>query len=230
MNKIKEWQRGQVTKNPPPPLVCSVVLGSLWKEPPRLSKQASCWELYPLFLSSHSFPFFYLRTLPFPSSHPCQLDVSLSSLYWLDFSATGSQAQVPSLVSSFPMERFSYPLPLWGSWRTGTCRGNSHSAHRRAFHHQSPHRPTLDPGGISLTPLPQFPGSQLHTATPANSQRCWFPEPLADTSVLTVKQRSQDELGIKRQKTERKSRKKRTQRVKGYKSTLRQRSWVRQST
>ena len=116
MNKIKEWQRGQVTKNPhpPPPLVCSVVLGSLWKEPPRFSTQASCRELYPLFLSSHSFPFFYLRTLPFPSSCPCQVDVSLSSLYWLDFSATGSHAQVPSLVSNFPLERFFYPLPTRG--------------------------------------------------------------------------------------------------------------------
>ncbi|CAI9170571.1 unnamed protein product [Rangifer tarandus platyrhynchus] len=79
--------------SPPPPLVCSVVLGSLWKKPPRLSTQASCRELYPLFLSSHSFPFFYLRTLPFPSSRPCQVDVSLSSLYWLDFSATGSHAK-----------------------------------------------------------------------------------------------------------------------------------------
>ena len=73
------------------------------------SKQAA--GSFILFLSSYSFPFFYLRTLPSSSSHPCRVGVSLSSLYWLDFSATGSHARVPSRVSNFPLERFFYPLP-----------------------------------------------------------------------------------------------------------------------
>ena len=175
MNKIKECQRGQVTKNPtpPPPLVYSVVLGSLWKEPPRLSTQASCRELYPLFLFSPSFPFFYLRTLPFPSSCPCQVDVSLSSLYWLDFSATGNHAQVPSLVSNFPLERFFYPLP-----DSGVHEGLEH-VEKTAVQHTdelsttgAPTTPPLTLGVFPSHPLPQFPGSQLHTPTPANSQRC----------------------------------------------------------
>lgn len=204
MNKIKEWQKGQVTKNPPPPpLVCSVVLGSLWKEPPRLSKQASCWELYPLslllflsiLLSSNP------SLLQFPSLPGwCELELPLLARLQCH------REPCPGTLSCFQLSSGEILLPtprLWGSWRTGACRGNSHSAHSRAFHHRSPYCPTLDTEGISLTPLPQFPGSQLHTPTPANSQRCWFPEPLADTSALTVEQRSQDELGIKRQKTER---------------------------
>ena len=125
-----------------------------------------------LFLSSYSFPFFYLRTLPSSSSHPCRVGVSLSSLYWLDFSATGSHARVPSLVSNFPLERFFYPLP-----DSGVHEGLEHveeTAIQHTVELSTTGAPTAPPSTLRAFPSHPylFPGSQLHTPTPANSQRC----------------------------------------------------------
>lgn len=60
-----------------------------------------------------SLPYSFVITL-FPSPPPkrhIQFGVTLSSLYWPDFSAAGSQAQVPSLVSFFPLKSLLHALP-----------------------------------------------------------------------------------------------------------------------
>lgn len=95
-----------------PPFVWSLVLSSLGRSLQRQRKAAKRFIL-PSPSGSHSF---VITPLPFPTSQLHSLfGVSLRSLYWPGFSAAGSQAQVPSLVSFFPLKRLLYPSLTLGS-------------------------------------------------------------------------------------------------------------------
>lgn len=117
------------------------------------------------FILPSSHPLFYHQPPSFPTPHPhFQFGVGLSSLYWPGFSAAGSRAQVPLLVS-FPLEKGFYPLPGSGADK-GLERERGSSALGR-FSRSGPPPPLLDTRG---TPLPPSPHSQfLGASTPYSS-------------------------------------------------------------
>lgn len=140
-----------------PPLVWRVVLGSLWEEPPGKGwGGALSSPLPPTLLSSTPF----LPYSPPPLPIWCGLELPLLP----GFSAAGSRAQVPLLVS-FPLEKGFYPLPGSGADK-GLERERGSSALGR-FSRSGPPPPLLDTRG---TPLPPSPHSQfLGASTPYSS-------------------------------------------------------------